>query len=602
MPDVIEARSLHTRGTKGVKKTTPTSPLPPSTPPGDQPPAKKVKEPDPYLHHVLRMEIVTAVNRTAPGRAPTGIPPDEKSLQPFGSVQSWVPKFPRYNKDGTKSEEVARSPFTVFQLCMEAIQQRFVFAANDLMVAMWIDKRLPPEKRRPRSWHYPFLCNLVTELFFGTQRPQDKHQRMKDFTLKRFSGGFINSMQQRLTSLFSTEQKKNRYTVPVIRPGLTLYARPDTWRFTRSDGLNLAVNLDGTWWELGLGIPRGKNRSKKTDRDRYVMSTLHRVHAGEHLRGVPVRDGATGKLKTDVPVPTRSAWGPGVLGIQKKKGKWYALIEYRHPKPAPLNVPNQLVVHCGLRNFAVALTLDEALNRGFGIWASGDEVEHAHHRFSGRRRAIAHAERFRYGGRGHASNRIRGYQSVRTREMDTREHEWKLSFCRRVAKRIVRHAVQTKSTVWFMDLKDIRKRVEFSDLPKHTHTRVHRAPWFMLRTMIAHAAEKAGIPVKLFTPWYHTKRCPNCGKISEAAVDYRKWRYLCAECDYSGDLDRVAVSNAFIDLNMGGAFDFPNDSEAQRTVQGIRDSALLAGLDKPVLKVNVVDAAIDSDEENDDGR
>lgn len=541
--------------------------------------AKRPKEPDPYLRRVLRMEIITAVDRRAPQTA-SKANPDGIQLQPFGKEAAWCPRVKKTRDDGKVVEEKAKSHFLVWKLCMQAIQRRLAHVANQFIAELWVQKRLEKGApgTRPKSWEYPYLCDSLHESFFGSVRKHKKYERMKDFSLKRFSGPFVSTMQHKLALLFRTVQKNTfGQTIPVVDRSWPLYIRPDTWRMKQVSGgrYNIVVNIDGTKWELGLAIPRGKRRAKKSARDKFVMITLARIFAGERLRGVPT----TSKTQKDLPRPTRTEWGPGILGIQEKKGKWYALIEYRQPIRPPMEVPNHIAVHCGLRNFAVALTLDDVINRKAGIWARGDDLEAAHRRLNGRRRAILKSKRkYRRGGRGHAESRVR--------ELNVKEHQWVQTFCHRISRRIVRHAVRTKSEILFMDLTDIRRRAELSDLPNHVATRVHRAPWFTMRMMIQHAAEAAGIPVRYYTPWYHTKRCPMCLTTSDAAVDYRRWRFTCPECDFQGDVDRVAVCNVFVDLREGAHIEFPDEGEHRRLNQGARDAALLAGLDKaPKIKL-----------------
>jgi IS605 OrfB family transposase len=165
-----------------------------------------------------------------------------------------------------------------------------------------------------------------------------------------------------------------------------------------------------------------------------------------------------------------------------------------------------------------------------------------------------------------------------------KEAGWVTNWLRRAARRIVHLAVEKKAAIYFMDLVNIRKRVEEgSDLPDYVRERVHQAPWFKLRIYIQEAAAKAGIPVHLYKPYYHTKRCPHCGDTSSSNPNYDRWRFVCGKCGYTGHLDRIGIENAFVDLGHTREIQLPPSSDYEkvaRLAEEQREMNALMGLDK----------------------
>jgi len=523
---------------------------------------EKSKKRADQLTKIVRVEIVTAVSRTSrPPKMRDRDAPPVPTLAPFTDQDAWIPTVKRKNDKTGKWHEV--SPHSPRVACFELLrrcQRRLRHAGNAAMIELFRSARLPlgemvdtigkdgkPNKRR-------VVENGKTRNTFDTVAYQTICEEWPSDDLPNVSARVCSALARRIQVMFKKWLKSdNRDRISTVTDGWPIPIRADAWCFTREDGLNLAFNLDGTWWELGLRIPR---KNLKAPANPYVMRTLARIAAGESSRGNPSA------------VPNSRVWIPGEVGFQFRGGKWYALIQYRQPKPKRVVDQNHMIVHCGLRNFVLAVTLDEALQRRHGIVDDGLDLIRQKYVFRLRRREIQRARKFRKHGHGHAHQKAK-------LSLDDRDRRWTDNWLRRRAARIVNKAVATKSVIHMMDLKNIRTRAQHSDLPGQVKVRVHQAPWYRFGDYIKQRAAASGLEVHEFEARYHTVRCPKCGKKDKTAPNYGPaWRYTCTECGYTNDIDRTAVDNAFVDFGLmqqeqvGGSEQSSGDSpRAQKNQQ-----------------------------------
>lgn len=490
------------------------------------------------LTKIVRVEIVTAVARTSrPPKMRDRDAPPIPDLAPFTAQDAWIPTVKRRDKKTRKWHDVV--PDSPRAACFEMLhrcQRRLRHAGNAAMIELFRAARLPLGEMTETvgKGGKPKKTRVVepgkSRDTFDTIAYQTICEEWPSDTLPNVSARVCSALARRVQTMFTKWLKSDsRDRISTVTEGWPIPIRADAWCFTRADGLNLAFNLDGTWWEVGLRIPR---KNLKAPADPYVMRTLARVAAGEGERGKPSA------------VPNSRVWIPGEVGFQFRSGKWYALIQYRQPKPKKAVDQNHMVIHCGLRNFVLAVTLDEALQRRRGIIDDGLDLIRQKYVFRMRRREMQRARKFRSGGHGHAHQKAK-------LSLEDRDRRWTENWLRRRAARIVNHAAATKSVIHIMALKNIRTRAQHSDLPGHVKVRVHQAPWFKFSNYVHQGATAAGLEVHEFEARYHTVRCPSCGTKDKAAPNYGpKWKYVCAECGYTNDLDRTAVDNAFVDFGL----------------------------------------------------
>lgn len=522
------------------------------------------------LTKVLRLEIATAVwrtTRTAPSmrrrdEKPTGTP-----LAPFGSsTEGWLPTVRRRDATGKWNDSLPGSPARALFEVLWRLQRRVRSTGNAALLAMLKEsdktKVVDAKKQLASNERYPF--ETIAYRAVVKAYPDSKELPVVS------SGGLCATLSQKVAKEFTDWIKsKQRDRFPMLSDGWPVWTRKDSWRITRDDGLNIAFNLDGTWWEIGLKIPRKNTRQSA---DPFVLRVLERLVKGEPQRG------SSG-------VPTATTWMAGEIGFQYRNSKWYALIQYRQPKPKPFEGQNHMVVHCGLRTFACAATLDEIRTGRVGIREDLLDLNNRKARFRAQRKDIARAQRRRGLGHGYASVWGRNKATLTATDyvakrayVDDAETRFTENVLRRLAARVARRALARGAVVHFMNLENIRTRTQHSDLPGRIKVRVHQAPWFKFKEFLQQKLAAHGATVEPYEARYHTQRCPACLHVSAAAPNYKRWKFACTRCGYSNDLETVAVANAFVDL---GILKPKEATVAGEGVSPQRELAMLHGLDLP---------------------
>jgi hypothetical protein len=534
---------------------------------------------------VLVLEVGIVLNRT-PDKPPMRpvdavVVPDESSCMPFGKVPAWTPKVWKREKldhKPRKGEKVKMfledadedKPHKVFYRCFKLIQARMRAAGNKVLRELWLfqdNKEMQINKKTGKLEPVPLSTiayRRMTKLWFEGAQYAD---------VPELSGATRSESAQRLYKLYSQKIKevyKGECSFPTLHEGNPVWLRgTDGWAFTREDGLNIALCFEkGSWWELGLRPPtRTKKRDKagqgKQALDYMVMGHLKKIVAGEGHRAsekVVKVDGK--KERIPRPDPTPTCWRPAALGLQMRKDKLYALIQYRYTERPKIAPGGATIVHLGLWRFGLARSVRDMNTHRFGYEMRGEDLFDQENRILQRRRDIQRASRSRVPGRGF--DRMR----VKKEYLSDKAASWKHDWLRKHAARIVRDALYRKdSVIWVMDCSELAKRADKkSDLPKGVIPRMYRAPWFAFHQYIKQACDKHGLEYKTYVPYYHTQRCPRCKTKDAAAVNYRKKRYNCAVCFYENDIDRMAVENAVIDLKLADGKDFAGDRPSQMGV------------------------------------
>lgn len=483
---------------------------------------------------VLTLQVVTALARTArPPKFDAPPPAEAAQLVPCGPVDGWRP--PIWAKNGAKwGLVVPTNPWRTFERVLALVQKRIRVAGNQTIIELWLNHNKPKDERTaPGTIAYRTLC---AHLVGGDPKQGEE--------VPHVASDVSAAVSRRIEKLCDTLWGRKTPTIPTLSERWPIWLRPSGWRFTSKNGREIAVNIDGTWWQLGLALPRASKKGKRPP-DPYVFTTLRRMVAAEHLRGKTHEEA----------VPTADLWVPSTLGLRRKGKKWYAMLSYRQPLRPPLPVQNALIVHLGLRAFAVAIDLDGVLGRKPALWIDGRSL-HAR-KFAFRKqyqRLQRDARKFATHGRGHK------YQGRRF--VDEKEQAFVDDWLRRRAARIVQQAKRTNARIFVMSTTGMRDRVDASDLPHGVKLATHRVPWFRFAVFIEQAAQREGIPVEPYTARYHTKRCPNpaCGVISASAPRYDKtWRFVCPACKWEASIETVAAHNAVWDLAHAGRIQLPAD-------------------------------------------
>lgn len=499
------------------------------------------------MTRVLRVEIGTVVSRTSrPPSMRKGDEPPTPTLAPFTDTPAFLPEIEIRDKEtGKRRKELPKKPFTALDRILHLVQYKIRIVGNNACHLMHAQAHLPlvePQpvldangnpipgpKGKPLEKRIPVPG--VSRHTFDTIAYQSITSSWPATTgIPNLSARNGSALAQKISKMFTRWMSNNKSTaIPAVDAHWPIPIRTDAWCITREDGRNLAFNLDGTWWEVGL---RARKKNRKGPADKFVFANLRKIAVGEVHRGKATA------------VPTKSMYLPGDLMLQFRRKKWYALICYRQPKPPTRTAPDHLVVHCGLKNFVTAATLDE-IERGRRILQiDGIDLIEKKRVFRLRNRELQRSRQLVKPGHGHRAMHAK-------LSLDDKGRAWTDAWLRRVAGRVVRRAKAANATVHLMELANIRTRAQNnSDLPDEVKVRTHQAPWFKFALYVKEGCEKLGLPVVTYKARYHTMRCPHCQTIDRHSVNYRKWLFDCIMCGYRKNIERVAIENAFLDMKL----------------------------------------------------
>jgi len=230
----------------------------------------------------------------------------------------------------------------------------------------------------------------------------------------------------------------------------------------------------------------------------------------------------------------------------RRRGKWFAIIAFSVPKPAPadhLDPRKVLVLHRGHRNLLVAMGSDG----DYRVVARGGKLTAAKRRFKRRReelKRISQAERGP-GATGHGRRRFYALPE----SLEHKEADFIKTFCQQLAAQVRKLVLELGyGTVKIEDYggigpDDVRSVRRFVDHP----------PYHQLRDAIKNALESIGVTLGTYPHEYISQTCPACGNQDAGQHNLRTGIFHCRRCGLDRLADWVAPLHALRRSNGGVA-------------------------------------------------
>ena len=211
----------------------------------------------------------------------------------------------------------------------------------------------------------------------------------------------------------------------------------------------------------------------------------------------------------------------GTARILQRNGKWMMLIPMTVTTPNPRRPQRVTGVDLGIRFLATAYD-----GNGKTTFYKGKEVTHRRAKYKELRSELQR----------------KGTRSARKRlkSIGNRENRWMRDVNHQVSKALV-NACDRPTLIVLEDLKGIRKTTEKA-WKTQRYVQVSWA-FFQLRRMIEYKAAKAGHTVLVIDPAYTSQTCPKCGAILKTNRKKKQHLYVCANCAYTSNDDRVGAMN-----------------------------------------------------------
>ncbi len=212
----------------------------------------------------------------------------------------------------------------------------------------------------------------------------------------------------------------------------------------------------------------------------------------------------------------------------ERKRKWFARLAVTRPRPAPVDMDENVVVtvNRGRHNFLYTVS-----SNGYVDKFAGDSILKFKQAIRARRKSLQrHREELGTGARGHGKKRSEArFAAIELAERNfvrTRCQQcsaWLEKFCAKVgAGRIVLEDFTT------IDTEDLRYIASW--------------PWYQLKTAIEWSARKSGRRVDAIPSEYVSSECPRCGNLDAAQATWTG-TFHCARCSFARDNDFVACIN-----------------------------------------------------------
>lgn len=225
----------------------------------------------------------------------------------------------------------------------------------------------------------------------------------------------------------------------------------------------------------------------------------------------------------------------GALKIvyDERRRKWYAIIAYSEPEPAPtkLNAANVLVVHRGQHNWLTAMSSTgkfRYLDRGNKYLAMRRSLEARRRQLKG----IVESERGS-GAKGHGRDR-RFATYERLGDYLARFNHTK---CQQLAAAVAKLCREWGCGRVFIE---DHGGIQPSD-DRNVRRFVDRFPLAELKTAVAWALRKDGIPLDEVSSEYISTECPRCCNVHDGQHNTRTGVFHCQACGYERPADFVAV-------------------------------------------------------------
>lgn len=232
-----------------------------------------------------------------------------------------------------------------------------------------------------------------------------------------------------------------------------------------------------------------------------------------------------GRVKIDVDwthMPDEYRHGRfGTARILKRRGKWMLLIPSTVTIPDPPRPQQVIGVDIGIRFLATVYDAD-----GDTTFYSGKEVT----------RKRAHYKQLR------TDLQKRGTRSARRRlkSIGDRENRWMRDVNHQVSKALVNQ--YGKDTLFTLeDLEGVRNATERVKV-RQRYVQVSWA-FSQLRSFIEYKAARNGQATVAVDPAYTSQTCPRCGHVSARNRDKRNHIFICRNCGYRSNDDRVGAMN-----------------------------------------------------------
>ena len=218
-------------------------------------------------------------------------------------------------------------------------------------------------------------------------------------------------------------------------------------------------------------------------------------------------------------------WTFGTAKLLSRDGKWYLHIPVSKeiPKLQDSKIRNITGVDLGINFLAVSYD-----SKGKTAFYPGRRVKQKRARYSQLRREL--------------QRRKTSSARRRLKAIGQRENRWMSDVNHQVSKALVKS--QPQGTLFVLeDLAGIRQRTE-RVRRKHRYVSVSWA-FYDLRQKVTYKAELNGSKVLAVDPKYTSQSCPKCGHRAKANRDRKRHIFVCENCRYSSNDDRIGAMNLY---------------------------------------------------------
>lgn len=251
----------------------------------------------------------------------------------------------------------------------------------------------------------------------------------------------------------------------------------------------------------------------------------NRDYSYSHRTGMfslPVMDGRI-KVKAEWKnIPDQYRRGRfGTARLIRSRDKWYLLIPVTIQTPDVTEHPKTIVgVDLGIRFLATSYDGEHT------TFHDGKEVKHRRGRYKTLRKELQQ----------------RGTRSARKRlkAIGSRENRWMTDVNHQVSKALVNQ--YGKDTLFTLeDLEGVRNATERVKV-RQRYVQVSWA-FSQLRSFIEYKAARNGQATVAVDPAYTSQTCPRCGHVSARNRDKRNHIFICHNCGYRSNDDRIGAMN-----------------------------------------------------------
>lgn len=218
------------------------------------------------------------------------------------------------------------------------------------------------------------------------------------------------------------------------------------------------------------------------------------------------------------------SWKFGTAKLVSLKHKWYLHIPVSKELDNPFDVSNVehvIGIDRGLRQMIT--TYDE---KGYTAFSSGSQMMRKRRKYKELRRRLQ-------------QKNTKGSKR-RLRELEHKENRWMTDVNHQLSKALIAQ-YGLNSLFVLEDLTGVRFATEQS----HKSQRYEMVSWsfYQLEQFLSYKAKECGSHVLLVDAHYTSQRCPKCGTISKTNRNHALHLYICKNCGYSSNDDRIGAMN-----------------------------------------------------------